>query len=163
MSATPVPNLTPRAKRLLRLLACGQTISEAAMQTSYCISRASIIANSELGKDYILMLEQDSKSALMVENARIELDFKAAALERIKEEIPESLDRLCELRDGAPPAVMLGATVRLLDMAGLTVKQHVEMESKVVADAGVMEAMNRLATALAAKPVPSAPTEASGL
>ena len=141
------PTLTPRARRLLRLIATGMTQGQAAMQCGFSQSRACIIQGSTVGQTYLAEMEKLSAVELMEENAKTELSIKAEINQRILEEAPDTLDRIIALRDAAPEAVALRAAQSLMDMAGFKPKEKVEVEGKFLADPGLAEALSRLANA----------------
>ena len=155
-----VQSLSPRAKRALRLMACGQTQGQAAAQCAFSSSRMSVIANSTLGKDYLAMVETDVNAALVEENATVELDTKKQALALIAEELPNTVNTLLFHRDSSPPAVSFAAAKHLGELGGLVVKEQVAVESRILADPGVLEALQRLTKVPS---VPQVPLEAPTL
>ena len=147
-------SLNPRQRRLLRLLATGTTLTFAAAQCGYSLNRASTILNSPLGEEYLQSVEALGTEVLMEQNAELELGPKAAVIRRLEAELPETLEQLITLRDGPDARVALGAINSMLDRSGIVAKTAVQVEQKVVADEGVLEALRRLGMLVA----PPAPT-----
>lgn len=164
-----VKNLTPRAKRLLRLLATGMRLIDAAAQCAYSYNRAAMIATSTLGKDYIEMVELDVNKAIAEENATVDLDTKKAALQLVKDEVLESTERMIQLRDSSPPAVMFAATKHLMDIAGVKPQDDKAPPPQIIlADQGLNEAISRLLKTVAPvapvePPPPTPPVESKGV
>lgn len=144
MSQMQPEKLMPRAKRLLRLMASGYTMTDAANMCGYTLTRACILAHSTIGQEYIAMIEKDVNAAFVEEVANVDLDVRKVALDRIREEIPESVDRMFQLRDNAPPNVMFAATKHLLDIAGVRPVEEKQGSQIILADAGMLEAVQRL-------------------
>lgn len=139
------PKLSPRARRFLRLVATGMPIGVAAQQCCFSGSRATVIANSAIGQAYLASTEAGVTDSLIERNSKLELGVREAVLGVIMEEAPETLDRLLQLRDGDDARVALSASKDLLDRAGFKPKEQIEVEGKVLADAGLAEALARLA------------------
>ena len=139
-----VQRLTPRGRRLLRLIATGMPVGVAAEQCLLTTCRASMIYNSELGREYIAEVEGLGTKELMEENAKLELRVRESIVGTLLEEAPDTLDRLLELRDGDDARVALSASKDLLDRAGYKPKEQIEVEGKVLADPGLAEALKRL-------------------
>lgn len=149
--------LRPRNRRLLRLIATGMPVGEAAEQCGYSLSRASIILNSPLGQEYVRDMEKWGAEELFMQNAEMELNSRAVVMKRLEAELPETLEQLIALRDGPDARVALGAVNSMLDRAGISAKQSVSVEQKIVADEGVVEALKRLGIL----PMPAAPQAAA--
>lgn len=149
--------LNSRQKRLLRLVATGILIGEAATQCGYSASRASIIIHSPPGQEYLNQVEALGTEELMSQNAELELSPRIAVIKRLEAELPETLEQLIALRDGVDARVALGAVNSILDRGGVVAKTAVQVEQRVVADEGVLEALRRLGL-LAPPTVPLAPT-----
>lgn len=156
-----VPKLTPRAKRLLRLVALGHTQGEAAGMCGYSLNRACILCNSQLGQDYIAMLEADVNQTLVQENAKVELDTKAEAMKLIKADIISNVEVLQSLRDDSPKdEVRLNAAKHLLSVGGIVAKESVEVQGSILADPGTLEAIQRLTQLVKPAPVGADPSPA---
>jgi hypothetical protein len=110
--------------------------------------------NSPLGEEYLQSVEALGTEVLMEQNAELELGPKAAVIRRLEAELPETLEQLITLRDGPDARVALGAINSMLDRSGIVAKTAVQVEQKVVADEGVLEALRRLGMLVA----PPAPT-----
>lgn len=150
LDGNPQPHkLSARQRRVLRLIATGLTVAEAAAQCGYSPNRVSTILNSPLGQEYLQGVESLATEELMSQNAEVELGPRAAVMQRLEAELPETLEQLIALRDGPDARVALGAVNSMLDRGGVVAKTAVQVEQRVVADEGVLEALRRLSSATA--------------
>lgn len=148
-----VTSLTPRAKRYLRMIALGKSQQDARMEVGLTANRASLIANSIVGQAYLEEVEQKLLDKTL--DLQAERDATPQVTEEIRRvlenEAPETLDRLLQLRDAEDEKVALAASKDLLDRAGFKPTDKMQVESKVIATEGLLEALDRLKKAEAEK------------
>lgn len=156
-------SLSSRAKRFLRLVAMGWSSQDARFEVGFSSSRASILLNSTLGCNYLDQLEKELVDKTIEKQAEQDTrSVQEIVRKRFEQEAEESVDRMIALRDGSDEKVAFSAAKDILDRAGFKSKDQIEVESKIIATDGLLEALDRarkLGEADASAVAPTAPAE----
>jgi len=138
-------NLSPRARKFLRLVALGKDVTEARCLTGFSGSRASVLMHCPCGAKYMEEIEEEllAKGIECAAEAEAELQVSEIISKRLEAEAEDTLDQLIRLRDCADEKVSLAATKDILDRAGFKPTDKMQVESKVIATDGLLEALQR--------------------
>lgn len=138
-------HITGRHQALMRRLAAGVTLQDAASELGYSVARASLVSNSPLfQEEYKKLLEDIKAGVVQVEAGLAHMD--GGVRKRLEAEALESLEALIRLRDGATSErVRQISAMDILDRAGYKATDKVEARVELDASEGLA---NALATAM---------------
>ena len=138
-------HITGRHQALMRRLAAGVTLQDAAEELGYSIQRASIVSNSPLFQEEYKKLLEDIKAGVVKVEASI-AHMDGGVRKRLEVEAIQSLEALIGLRDSATSErVRQISAMDILDRAGYKATDKVEARVELDASEGLA---NALATAM---------------
>ena len=134
--------LSPRHRKLMRILLAGRTLQEAADELGFSLGRASVVVNSALFKEEMAkMEEQIAKGVIEIESEKEYIDGGVRV--KLEEEAMRSLNVLIGLRDGASSErVKQVSALEILDRAGYKASEKVESKVQLDASTGLLNALN---------------------
>lgn len=140
-SALMPKHLHGRHLALMRRLAAGVKLCDAADELGYSQQRAIIVTNSPLFRDeYAKLLEDIKQGVVKVESTVSHMD--GGIRKRMEEEAINSLNVLIGLRDGATSErVKQISAMDILDRAGYKATDKVEARVELDASAGLVDAL----------------------
>lgn len=134
-------HVTGRHQALMRRLAAGVTLGDAAAELGYTVQRASLVKNSPLfQEEYKKLLEDIKAGVVQVESTLAHMD--GGVRKRLEAEALESLEALIALRDGVTSErVRQISAMDILDRAGYKSTDKVEARVELDASEGLVDAL----------------------
>ncbi len=132
-------SVIPRHRALMRRLIAGMTLSKAAEDIGFTVSRASLIVKSPLFQ------AEMKRYALEIQRTVVQTEGQQTDLhKRIEEEAGKSLDKVVELRDKATSErVQQISAFDILDRAGYGAKKFEDKKVTIEVGQGLLDAIER--------------------
>ncbi|MAH44387.1 hypothetical protein CMI37_01065 [Candidatus Pacearchaeota archaeon] len=128
--------LNSRHREMVRLMAAGSSVVDAAEVVGFSLSTARVVASSPKFKEEMERMQGEMDKGLVETYV---YNYK----EKLGEEIKQSIETLVELRDGAESEqVKLRAAGELLDRAGIKTADKIEADVMVEVDGDLAGMLN---------------------
>lgn len=150
--------LNERHRVLMRALATGHKLIEAAQIAGFTLGRASVVASSPLFKSELERMRASMNQAVVEKSAE---QFVGGARKVIFENLEKAARKVVEKLDsGESDSIQLKAASDLLDRAGIREKEKVEMTSThITIDSATLALLDRIKQ----RSVPTIPTVAEAV